>query len=79
MGVTPHEMLQQAVGAGAGLAVLPCHMGDADPALRRLGAPLPDVAADQWLLVHRDLIRYRLLGREERYRSVDTQKMVEMP
>ena len=30
-------------------------MGDADPALRRLGAPLPEVAADQWLLVHRDL------------------------
>ena len=48
-------VLQQAVGAGAGLAVLPCHMGDADPALRRLGAPLPEVAADQWLLVHRDL------------------------
>jgi DNA-binding transcriptional LysR family regulator len=48
-------VLQQAVAAGAGLAVLPCHMGDADPALRRLGAPLPEVAADQWLLVHRDL------------------------
>ena len=48
-------VLQQAVGAGAGLAVLPCHMGDGDPALRRLGAPLPEVAADQWLLVHRDL------------------------
>ena len=48
-------VLQQAVGAGAGLAVLPCHMGDGDPALRRVGAPLPEVAADQWLLVHRDL------------------------
>jgi DNA-binding transcriptional LysR family regulator len=48
-------VLQQAVRAGAGIAVLPCHMGDANPALRRLGAPLPEVTADQWLLVHRDL------------------------
>ena len=48
-------VLQQAVGAGAGLAVLPCHMGDGDPALRRLGSLLPEVAADQWVLVHRDL------------------------
>jgi DNA-binding transcriptional LysR family regulator len=48
-------VLQQAVAAGAGLAVLPCYLGDGDPALRRLGAPLPEVVADQWLLVHRDL------------------------
>jgi len=48
-------VLQQAVGAGAGIAVLPCYLGDADPALRRLGAPLPEVTAEQWLLVHRDL------------------------
>ena len=48
-------VLQQAVAAGAGIAVLPCYLGDADPALRRLGAPLPEVTADQWLLVHRDL------------------------
>jgi hypothetical protein len=30
-------------------------MGDTDPALRRIGAPLADVTADQWLLVHKDL------------------------
>ena len=48
-------VLQQAVAAGAGIALLPCYLGDADPALRRLGAPLPEVIADQWLLVHRDL------------------------
>ncbi|HZW72223.1 MAG TPA: hypothetical protein VFF43_01695, partial [Caldimonas sp.] len=36
-------------------AVLPCYLGDADPALRRVGPILPEVAADQWLLVHRDL------------------------
>jgi DNA-binding transcriptional LysR family regulator len=48
-------VLHQAVAAGAGIAVLPCYLGDADPTLRRLGAPLPEVAADQWLLVHHDL------------------------
>ena len=48
-------VLQQAVRVGAGLAVLPCYLGDADPALRRVGSVLNEVAADQWLLVHRDL------------------------
>jgi DNA-binding transcriptional LysR family regulator len=48
-------VLHEAVRAGAGVAVLPCYLGDADPALRRLGPILEEVAADQWLLVHRDL------------------------
>ena len=48
-------VLQQAVRVGAGLAVLPCYLGDADPDLRRVGSVLAEVAADQWLLVHRDL------------------------
>jgi len=48
-------VLQQAVRVGAGLAVLPCYLGDADPALRRVGSVLDEVVADQWLLVHRDL------------------------
>lgn len=48
-------VLQQAVAAGAGLAVLPCYLGDRDPVLQRLSTPLKEVSADQWLLVHRDL------------------------
>jgi DNA-binding transcriptional LysR family regulator len=48
-------VLQEAVRAGAGLGVLPCYLGDADQALRRLAGPVPEIAADQWLLVHRDL------------------------
>ncbi len=48
-------VLQRAVRVGAGLAVLPCYLGDADPALSRVGSVLHEVAADQWLLVHRDL------------------------
>jgi DNA-binding transcriptional LysR family regulator len=48
-------VLQEAARAGAGLALLPCYLGDDDLALRRLGPILAEVAADQWLLVHRDL------------------------
>jgi DNA-binding transcriptional LysR family regulator len=48
-------VLHETVRGGAGLAVLPCYLGDADPALRRVSAVLRDVGADQWLLVHRDL------------------------
>jgi DNA-binding transcriptional LysR family regulator len=48
-------VLQQVVAAGAGVAVLPCYLGDADPGLQRLSPLLPEVGADQWLLVHRDL------------------------
>lgn len=48
-------VLHEAVRAGAGLAVLPCYLGDGDPALRRVGALLDEASCDQWLLVHRDL------------------------
>jgi DNA-binding transcriptional LysR family regulator len=48
-------VLREAARAGAGLAVLPCYLGDGDLRLRRVGSVLRDVTADQWLLVHRDL------------------------
>jgi DNA-binding transcriptional LysR family regulator len=48
-------VLHEAARAGAGLALLPCYLGDPDPKLRRLGGVILDVFADQWLLVHRDL------------------------
>jgi DNA-binding transcriptional LysR family regulator len=48
-------VLQQATRTGAGLTVLPCYLGDTDPALQRLGGIIPEIAAEQWLLVHRDL------------------------
>ena len=48
-------VLHEACTAGAGLAVLPCYVGDGDHRLRRIGPILKDVAADQFLLVHRDL------------------------
>jgi DNA-binding transcriptional LysR family regulator len=48
-------VLHEGCRAGAGLAVLPCYLGDPDPQLQRLGDVLPEVFAEQWLLVHRDL------------------------
>jgi DNA-binding transcriptional LysR family regulator len=48
-------VLHEAVHGGAGLAVMPCYVGDGDHHLRRIGPILKDVAADQYLLVHRDL------------------------
>ena len=48
-------VLHEATRAGAGLCLLPCYLGDPDPALRRVGGVIAEVFADQWLLVHRDL------------------------
>ena len=48
-------VLHEAARAGVGLAVLPCFLGDVDPALKRVGGVVSEVFADQWLLVHRDL------------------------
>jgi len=48
-------VLREAVRAGAGLAVLPCYLGEGEPGLRRMGRILDEVPGDQWLLVHRDI------------------------
>jgi DNA-binding transcriptional LysR family regulator len=48
-------VVRETARAGGGFAVLPCYLGDADDLLQRIGAPIPEVFADQWLLVHRDL------------------------
>jgi DNA-binding transcriptional LysR family regulator len=45
----------EAIRAGAGLGVLPCFVGDADATLVRLTAPVAELSADYWLLVHPDL------------------------
>ena len=46
-----------AIRAGAGQGLLPCFVGDADPSLARVTPPVPEVAADYWVIVHRDLRR----------------------
>lgn len=45
----------EAIRAGAGLGLLPCFVGDADPTLVRVSAPIADLTVDYWLLVHPDL------------------------
>ncbi|MGQ9370232.1 LysR family transcriptional regulator [Azospirillum sp. ST 5-10] len=50
----------EAVRAGAGLGLLPCGLADRDPLMRRLGAPVAEVATRIWLLTHEDL---RQMGR----------------
>lgn len=48
------EIMRTAVRLGMGLTVLPCYMGDGDPALRRLRL-IRGLGAELWLLTHRDL------------------------
>ncbi len=47
--------LAEAVEAGLGRGYLPCFVGDARPALRRLAEPDERFATDLWLLTHGDL------------------------
>ncbi|MBY2907702.1 LysR family transcriptional regulator [Rhizobium leguminosarum] len=44
-----------AARAGAGVAGLPCFLGDADPGLTRIGENVASFSRDIWLVVHRDL------------------------
>ena len=50
-------MHAEAIRAGTGRGVLPCYVGDAHPGLERLGAPIPELDATYWMVVHRDLRR----------------------
>lgn len=51
------SMQAAAARAGSGVAVLPCYLGDADPALARVGDRIASLDAAHWLIVHRDLRR----------------------
>jgi DNA-binding transcriptional LysR family regulator len=46
-----------AIRSGSGKGILPCYVGDSDPLLERLTSPIPEIAADYWVIVHRDLRR----------------------
>ncbi len=37
--------------------MLPCYLADGNPALTRIGEPIPELATDLWLLTHPDLRR----------------------
>jgi DNA-binding transcriptional LysR family regulator len=47
----------EAIRAGTGRGVLPCYVGDDHPLLERLMPPIPELAAEYWIIVHRDLRR----------------------
>lgn len=47
----------EAIRAGTGRGVIPCYIGDSHPLLERLTAPIPELAATYWMIVHRDLRR----------------------
>ncbi len=40
---------------GIGAALMPCFMGDAESALRRITEPLPEAGSSIWILTHEDL------------------------
>jgi DNA-binding transcriptional LysR family regulator len=50
-------MQMAAIRAGSGRGVLPCYAGDGDPLLERLTSPVPEIAAEYSVIVHRDLRR----------------------
>jgi DNA-binding transcriptional LysR family regulator len=50
-------MRLEAVRAGVGIGLLPCCAADGDPLLERATDPVPELAADYWVIVHRDLRR----------------------
>jgi DNA-binding transcriptional LysR family regulator len=51
------SMRTQAIREGVGIGLLPCYAGDGDPLLERVTDPVPELAADYWIIVHRDLRR----------------------
>ncbi len=47
--------MREAMLAGMGLTVLPCYLGDPDPAMLRIGEPLRELETELWSLTHPDL------------------------
>ncbi len=47
--------IHAAVRAGAGRAVLPCYLGEADEGLRRCGPAVEELGIPLWILIHPDL------------------------
>ena len=47
----------EAIRAGTGRGVLPCYVGDSHALLERVTPAIPEIAAEYWIIVHRDLRR----------------------
>ena len=50
-------MRVEAIRAGSGRGELPCYVGDGHPLLERLTPAIPELDAEYWIIVHRDLRR----------------------
>jgi DNA-binding transcriptional LysR family regulator len=50
-------LTQAALREGMGVSILPCFMGDPDPALARHTEPQPEWDLGLWILLHPDLKR----------------------
>lgn len=46
--------VRELAAAGAGRALLPCFVGDRDPRLARVGAPIAELTSEQWLVTHHE-------------------------
>ena len=79
------SLLHQAAAAGAGLgvALLPCFLGDADSSLRRLSPPLPDLESDLWLLtpaeVRRRAVVRRFMERAFQFLKAERRRLGPLP
>lgn len=58
---TDLSVVLEMVRCGVGLAVLPCFLGDSEPALVRVTAPLDDLSEHYYLLAQRDALRDTLI------------------
>lgn len=48
------RLLLDLARAGAGRALLPCFVGDAEPGLVRLDVAVPDLGVEQWIVMHHE-------------------------
>lgn len=59
--VSETVLRHQAAVDGLGATLLPCHLGDGDARLVRIGEPIPELLEDMYLIVHRDMRRVALV------------------
>ena len=48
------HVVREMLAAGAGISVLPCFVGDADPRLARIAGVIPELTTEQWLVSHHE-------------------------
>lgn len=49
--------MKEMCAASAGLSALPCYLGDSDPRLVRVRAPIKEMTTALWIFTHPDLVK----------------------